>query len=286
MGKIITDIQEYSFSKKSTQTYNLSLIVSLDRLSYLISDNQQNILVLRSTRFDLKPGEFSKLKTVLKEDFLNDNILSANFASIRIGIQNNSFTLIPSKLFTSGKEATYLDAMINLDEHNDLILSTSIPEFEAVLIAAFNHELIHFLNNYFSNPKLVHSVTPWLKGLAKMAEHHPGQKVFVNSFSRTMVISFFEGKDLVFCNAFDFRTSTDFLYFIMLVYDQFKLKPESVPLFISGQIIQDSEIYQQIIKYIRHPRLVSFPLFYQKGKQLESVPEHFYFDLFSLKLCE
>ena len=72
----------------------------------------------------------------------------------------------------------------------------------------------------------------------------------------------------------------------MLLYDQFKLNPETDPIHIAGQIVEDSEIYHLLYRYVRHLNLVSGPSYYRFSQLFDTLPQHFYFDLYSLKLCE
>jgi hypothetical protein len=70
------------------------------------------------------------------------------------------------------------------------------------------------------------------------------------------------------------------------VYEQFKLNPESIPLSISGNMTEDSDIFKYIYRYIRLVSFISAPSYFRLGQEFTGVPQHFYFDLFSIKLCE
>ena len=81
-------------------------------------------------------------------------------------------------------------------------------------------------------------------------------------------------------------SSQDFAYFILNVYEQFKLSAETTPLSISGSLTEDSDLFKVIYRYIRYIGFVNTPSYFRFGQQFTGIPQHFYFDLFSIKLCD
>ncbi|MFM2268457.1 MAG: hypothetical protein RL757_1898, partial [Bacteroidota bacterium] len=70
MGRINQDIIEYSFSTKSTLSYDMTLLVGADSLYYMVNDAQLNVLVLRSYHFDFRRDHI--LRNSLHELFMED----------------------------------------------------------------------------------------------------------------------------------------------------------------------------------------------------------------------
>ena len=100
-----------------------------------------------------------------------------------------------------------------------------------------------------------------------------------------MQIALLEGKNLIFSNSYSYQTSQDFIYHVLLVYNQFNLEPNDIPIHVSGQVIKDSEIFRMLYRYIRRTEIIAAPPTFVFGKKYEKIPDHFYFDLYSLKLC-
>jgi len=50
--------------------------------------------------------------------------------------------------------------------------------------------------------------------------------------------------------------------------------------------VEDSEIYHLLYRYIRHLKIIELPQSIQFGEAVTKQNPHFFFDLFSLHLCE
>ncbi len=101
------------------------------------------------------------------------------------------------------------------------------------------------------------------------------------------MLTVIENSKLLFHNIFSFKASPDCLYYVLLVYKQLDLSPQKTPLYIVGELVADSEIHKLLHKYIKTIHFVNRPNFYLFGEKMqESCPKNFFFDLYSLKLCE
>ena len=88
--------------------------------------------------------------------------------------------------------------------------------------------------------------------------------------------------NLMFINTFQFQSSKDFIYYVLLLFDQFDLKQEEVNLMLSGQLIKDSEIYRLLFRYIKKVNFIQHPSFISFGPKMKTKPSYYYFDIFSL----
>ena len=94
-------------------------------------------------------------------------------------------------------------------------------------------------------------------------------------------IALFDGQALIFSNQFPFKSEKDFLYYTLLIYGQFKLDPETIPLHISGQLVKESAIYKKLYHYIRYTSFVPISSAYQLNSLLDK-PDYFFFDLLNI----
>ena len=72
----------------------------------------------------------------------------------------------------------------------------------------------------------------------------------------------------------------------MLVFNQFDLTVEETPVFLSGQLMEDSEIYRLLVRYVKKLQFLDPPAFFQYGTKLAHHPKYLYFDLLCLLLCK
>lgn len=285
MGKLTLEILENTFNSKNTGDYTLSILLGMDSLVYTICDHQQAVLVLNSYSLGKEVNHPSKLESALAEVLNSDNLLNLPYREVRVAIQNNSSTLVPDELYDDKQKAAYLVRMAPHSDH-DLIKVDDLRNLQLKNVYLVPKGIINRIRDHFTNVKFYHSFTPVLQQYKKIAGSRIGQTIFANVRQQQVQICYFDGKELVFNNSFPFLSSKDFIYFVLNVFHQFNLKPEAIPVILSGQIVEDSEIYKLLYRYIRHIQLINLPDDNRLGEQFDSVPHHFYFDLLTLTVCE
>ena len=87
MVELTHNIVEADFNKNLVDTYNLSILLGVDRLSYLISDAQQQILVLRVYQLPQAPNS-----PALQQLLLEDALLRTSFKQCTLGIFSTRFS--------------------------------------------------------------------------------------------------------------------------------------------------------------------------------------------------
>jgi hypothetical protein len=283
MGRINQDIVEYSFSPKLSTLYNLNVLLGANSVYYTVSDAEQRILVLKSFHNDEKKN--ASVTALLKDVFFEDPILNAVYKSVKVGFSTPHQTLVPRKFYSETDKPLYLKNLTAEDSLNS-IGADSIDALDIVNVYAAEKNLIGLIQAVFPKAKYYHNITSLLLGFDRTAKHSPTPQVFANIRDNTVQLFFFTQQKPVFANVFPFKTSQDIIYYILLVYEQFKLNPDETPLVLSGTVTQDSDIYKYIYRYIRHVNFITIPELMHLGQQFTGIPHHFYFDLFSLKDCE
>lgn len=280
---ISIDIYEDTFVKNAVSSYNLSVLVGTDRFSFMAFDqDQQKVQLLKSYQFHAEKKQ--AIKTIVHEIYSQDSLLNNGFHQTSIAIVNEKNSLIPSRLYEENQENTYLRRLIDLPEE-DVLLVNEIAELDIRNVFSIDTGLKNILHSYFPNAQLFHVSTLFIKGARELSKHRAGFQIYLNVIGRNFQIVLFENQDLVFSNIFSYKSANDFVYFLMLIFDQFKLKPEAIPLYLCGQITEDSEIYKLIYRYIRHIHFISLPHFLNFGPRLKNETNHHFFNLYCSKLC-
>jgi Protein of unknown function (DUF3822) len=283
LGRINQEIVEYSFSQKATLSYELNVLVGSDSIYYIINDAQLNVLILKSFHFDHQNG--ISLTTKLNNVFIDDPILRESFGATRIVLTTPHFTLVPTKFFNENERRTYFNNLTELSQ-DVAIEADTLRNIDFKNLYTVDIQLLKQVITLFPNARIHHYMSPLILGCQHIAEHIPGHQVFANVRDGIVQLLFFDGHNLIFANSYPFKTPQDFIYFILLVYEQFKLNPENIPLSLSGALTESSELYRFAYRFIRHIQWISIPPYFQLGNQFAGVPPHFYFDIFSIKLCE
>lgn len=270
------------FNKKKTTEYELSVLLGADSLSYCITDAERRVLsVVKTDLPELAAGQgyADKTETVI----LRNVALQQSYRSVNLAIFNGLSTFIPQRLYDPEQKAVYLEKMLPIDEHHE-IRDEIIPSADARLVYAVPGDVMRVLRTYFSSAVIKHAATVLLDGYRKTAETEPdantGKRVYLHVRSEALQVFFYDDRELIFYNSFPYSSSKDFIYFVMLVYDQFGLQADETPVYLSGELMEDSEIYHLIFRYVRHLHLMPLPGWLHFSEQWSSRPQHRFFDLF------
>ncbi len=284
MGTLDFEILEDTFAKNSSPSYNLSLLISEDRLSYMITTKAHGLLVLRRYAYPQQEPAIA-LPDLLKPIFGQDELLGLPYGKVRIALSYPAFSLIPKRLYDPTQKALYLKNL-TAGAENMQLFSDSIETLEIQNVFGIKPSVENTLLQHFPNAGLHHCHSALILGFHSLAAKQKNSTVFLNVQHRNLQILAFEGDKLLLCNSFRFRHPNDFIYYVMMVYDQLRLDPEEVAAGLAGQIVEDSRIYHLLYRYIRHLYKIRPPEYLQFGKQFASTARHFHFDLYSILLCE
>lgn len=281
MVELTHNIVEVDFNKSLINTYNVSILLGIDRFYYLISDAQQQILVLRGYQL---PQEVNL--PVFQQLLLEDAFLRESFKQCTIGIVSARFSLIPTSLFDAKSARDYLQMMVSFQEQ-DQIGQDTISVLDAINLYAYNTIYLELLQTHFQVSNTYHVSTGMIQNFMTHFDNNDSKNIFLHIYGNNISLTVIDDGKLLFHNLFEFKASPDCLYYVLLVFKQLGLKPDKHPLYITGELLVDSEIHQLLYKYIKTIHFANRPNFYGFGEQLlASFPQHFFFDLYSLKLCE
>ena len=284
MGIVATEIIEDNFVKKETPSYNLSVLIGADRFSYALTYGANHLLALKSYTFDSSKDN-SNIRREIQDIFIEDSILTLPYNNVIVGLSNHITTLVPNHLFEEKNTSVYLKAQTN-QLNNKTIQVHPIKSLDAQNIYAYNSEVLILIKGYLPNAHFFHASTAMIEGALRTAPNEGTSKIFLNIQSNLVQLLLMDGSKLIFYNNFSFLSSKDLLYYVMLVYDQFKLSPNDIPLIISGHVIKDSEIFNALYKYVNHIEFNNTSPSIHFGEKFRNTSPYFFFDLFSLRLCE
>lgn len=218
-----------------------------------------------------------------KEIWQEDPLLSLAFPTVDIAFVRPHYTIVPAKLYQPANKAAYLTPLKSNTNSSELYQVNDLESIDAKLIFSLPQVTVDFFeSNYTKEVQYYNSFTPLIRAVRRAMKNLTGKHIWLNIHPNLLQIVFFDGTNLIFSNQFPFETEKDFLYFVMLVYSQFKLNPEEIPLHISGQLVKESAIYKSLYRYVRHISFVKIASNYQLNTHLIEHPDYFYFDLLSI----
>lgn len=245
----------------------------------MVSDGRQNILALRE--YALENGELEQLQKTMD----GDRLMSLTYRSSRILWVGPLSTLIPTRLFNTADRRQLLSHLSEVPD-STVLKNDQLGPLNATNVYGIEEARWNLLRKKFPGARLfhIHSALYW--GYRMHTAQQGGMQVFVHVRSGVFHVLLFDGPNLLLANHYPYQAAKDFLYFILLVFDQFKLNQESTPLYLSGKILPDSEIYRLLARYIRKLDFLKPPAFFQFGSKMTEKKHYFYFDLFCGLLCK
>lgn len=190
-------------------------------------------------------------------------------------------TLVPRRLFNPDHLSDYFKILLR-PGHSYQYAFESLPVFDCFLVYAVESALQPLsLLQRSATVSVNHLSGHLLQAFHHLADYSDHQ-IFVHFRFQSLQIAVFERRNLLFFNSFSFQHANDALYFILLAYDQFKLNPLELPLVLSGNLLEDSEIFRLLRRYIRSIRFAPLPSSVQLPQSAVDLPAHYWFDVFSM----
>ena len=231
--------------------HKLSIQFTLDGFSFCITnlDSQETIHFCAYT-FPKILETPEKLVAHFETIFQEDNHLQEDFKEILVIHQNSLATLVPNKLFREEHLKDYLDFNIKT-------LKTDFFAFDNIDQLAAKNVYVPFVNvnNYlfqnFGEFEYQHSTTAFIKKLLQTTSA-PEKTMFVDVWKDQISVVVLEDKKVLFSNSFSFTSKEDFIYYLLFTAEQLELNTNEFPLFFTGDILEETEIYKITYLYIRN----------------------------------
>jgi Protein of unknown function (DUF3822) len=215
--------------------------------------------VLKSWMFDIAHHEQSIRK------ILNSNDLAAYpYGQTVVSFFTTAQALAPRRMFDTNHPKAFLTAV--LENVPDAVFAKEIPELDSHLVWAPPKGILDISTYFYPAARQTPQLAPLLLYAREQA---PGDdiKIFAHLRSSYLQLCAFERGNLLFSNTFTYEKPSDVLYFTLLVYDQLNCKPTITGLVISGNLLEESEIYRQYQRFIRNIRFMPSPT-------LPGIPQH------------
>jgi len=260
-------------------TYDCDLLILNENryLTYCILNSDGQFELLR----EYKLTEYEHFNDFHSKVLEMDEYLGRGFKSVKISISNKRLVLVPDNVFQREQSVHYLENSAPIWSTDEVKVDFLVKQ-EIRLVYAFRTSVLELYKQHFPNCTIQNALSSYIDHIDHVvANMDPGHKVYINALYDTMYIVVYRNEQLAYANVYEFTTVEDFLYYIMLIYKEFQLDQETTPTFITGKLDVHSKLHDLIKRYIRN-------LFFLHGDTsgevgVEGLPDHIYFDLFSLR---
>ena len=271
-----------AFSKDFTKHCNLLLQLEEHQFTYAIYEKRTGILqVLKTVPVTGSSAYMNKLKVALT----SEDLLHVAFHEIRIAVAKSPFTLIPRAFYEEQLNKKYLALTAPVETGDEIIVNHIRSLFIKNIFSVEGNEM-DYLKEVFDKPRFYHISSALLESILRNKDQLNPQQFLIDIKQNLMHLMYFENGEFKFLNQFRFTNKDDFLYFVLLVSDQFQVDRNICDVKLSGEIMPDSQLFSEIWKFFRSISFMPLNENIILPAELSEKPMHFYNSLFSLDLCE
>jgi hypothetical protein len=228
-----------------------------DGFSILLSDASYTPVYLEQFTFE----HFPPADQLAKEcgQILEDADLFSFEGETILIADTMAATLIPKQFFDVDKNREILKSVCSMDE-SDRVLDRYLRDRDIHLIYAVTDKIDEFSHRFSGNVKILHTAECLisLSDQVKSSDHQRGV-VMAEVQTQSLDILVITGDRIQLSNRYSLNDPSDFIYHCLNTMKQLELDRESIPIYLSGIIHEEHELYGLLRKYIRN--VVSTPYY-------------------------
>lgn len=268
------------FDPHRTIGYRLAIELEAGGISVAVWDDVYN-KILALERFSFQKTFNSNTHS----GFINDTIkqsslLNNSYKRVSLAIVNAKSTLVPNALFDTNKKETLLQFNHTLDD-GEIIAINNLPILETKNIFSLPKTIEQQFKGLYTNLNIAHYSSPLIENILLNNKHNESTKAIVHIHSERFEVIILNAGKLQFYNTFTFQAAEDFIYYLLFVFEQLKLNPETINVELLGEIDKSSSVYQLLYKYIRNVKFGARPENFDYSFKITSLPKQYYYSLFS-----
>ncbi len=267
------------FDVKKTSEYQLILQIGTDGIMLAVNDKLKNRFIALETYSFQNVHSFKVIPDLL-DSLKTGKLIPHKYKSVACVVVNNLSTIVPNPLFESDKKEQYLNFNSAIEE-GDVVLAEDLKSLDAKNIFALPLSLQKKLESMYDRVSYHHFSSALIENLLIQNKNQIVKKLYVHVQASHFEVIHLEGKKLLFYNTFNHHSAEDFIYYVLFACEQLQLNPENIELILLGEIERKSTLFTIAQKYIRNIKFGERKADVDYSYQLQTLPKHFYFTLFS-----
>lgn len=268
-----------------TKSYHLSIQISLDGFSFSILDiNRKKYLGLKSYPNIKNQDDFLNIEWIQKI-LQTDDFLNQEYKSIASIFSHCGSTMVPDPLFKKENLRDYFNFNLNKQE-TDEMLYHKIRRADAWCIYSAPQHLLKLMNDHFPFVEFYHHSIPFINNILQGRNVNKNNStVYINLHGTFFDIAISKDNLLEHYNCFPYKHVNDLMYYILHVFEQEKLPPESTQVVLSGKVTRQSSFYENLKRYIKKLEFARRDSLYNYSYTFGKLPEHSFINLLNLYPC-
>lgn len=282
MFRATFDIKPENIPTEDLQGSLLLMEVSGNVFSYVIYNKaQQRFLGLRQYSLDYNPGK-TNLET-FRDILQNDEVLQYDFREAYVVYNYSDSNLLPEKHFHIELNKPVIELVYG-NARKGLLLSEKVYGWDLYNTYRIPREVHSVMQQKFAAGKYWHYYTLLLTGIGK-EETAPDDEIKMVVAADHFIAAVFRNKELQLMQTWYYQTPEDVSYHLLAVCNRFYIKPEEVILKISGLVDEESNLYQELMKYFLKTQWEILPESVTMQDSFNQFPPHYFSPLLKMALC-
>ncbi len=229
-----------------------------DGFSILVADASYRPIFLKQYVYDssvpvnLFPGECRRILNELE-------LLTFEGETVFI-MDSNAVTIVPEQFFDEQHGRSMLDTAGTLSG-TDQVHNRLLKDRDLRLIYAVPEEIDALKVRFSSDVRILHTAECLvsLSDQVQASDHQRGVVLAeVQQFTLDILVIMEDGIRLL--NRYALKDPSDFIYHTLNTYKQLKLVRESIPVYLSGIVHGEHELFGLLGKYVRHVKTTPYYL--------------------------
>ncbi len=242
-----------------------SIRFALDGFSVLVSDASYSPVYLKKYSFDpsVTPDQHPSACTRILQE---SGLLSFEGETVLI-LDSRAFTIVPEPFFDARLNRSILEKAATLKE-SDQVHHRFIKNRSFNVVYSVSDEIETLKNSFSGNVIVLHSseCLVSLSDQVKSSDHQRGVVIAdVQPFSLDILV--IREDHVLLLNRYSLKDPSEFIYHTLNTLNQLQLDRESIPIYLSGIIHEEHELYGLLGKYVRHVKMI--PYYLEKLSRVE-----------------
>lgn len=279
------EIFDETFDPNRSESYVLTIQVSLNGISFCINDTVRNMYIsFVSSPFGKSLSINDEWATAVGQFFSQFDILTRKYKKVLLSFESPLYTIVPTEFFTPEKAKQLFELVHPLPNLYEIRFNHLVESKSTVIFAIPSSLTSQWLFRqpqtlFFGHPSALIAYSE----LIKPAKDEP---TVLAQFSEQFFISVIsKNKELQHCNSFTYHNPNDTAYHLINTCKLLGIEPSRSEIAITG-LIQDSKNQESILSQ-----------YFSKVNDCEGLIAHNYsysiakykssnWNLFNLSLCE
>ncbi len=286
---LVNRLKDTNFSIDDLTHYNLSLLVGRHDFQFCVIDTRNNKCLLLED-YELEGiSSTNVLIDTLYKLFEGHHLLMAGYwKSVKLAMKNQKFAVLPAKLFSSDNLRDYLKLSTEVDNELDDFYYYKHIQSEAVCVFAAERKIIERVRSIYPTltVQVVHHGSAFMEGIQSHRDftYYKDLYIYIGRNNFSLVIT--EDNKLLLYNRFPYDKEQDIVKYTMLAMQEMGMGQQETKAIVWGNISANSPHFKALHKYIKNISFGGHPSYLNFNYTFDEVPDHQYFDLYSIYVCE